>query len=302
MKTLIVLSVLSAPAFAGGLVLDASRLAAEDARALKAQVAAARRDAPRTFELVSTFAQQADLLDRTKRGGRVAAMGRTFKQMGPEALWPMLELLALTHGDVAQTEGGRRSLAVGLLEAVGELRDERAAPVLRAALDVDVSPLVTRAAAYAYGDLQTDEVAATLVALSKGPGARARAIREGMGSCRRVAVTQALGEALASAHDVREVVELSRTLGDVGNAWAWQTPSVVTRGEEAAVRRLASVALLESFLSRGGEEQQAASNALLVVDATELPQLIGAARAKADNRQLAALTTLESRLANHPGR
>lgn len=291
----------SSTAWAAGLVVDAARVTG--AAELRTQIGAARGTDPQTFALVAAMKADADLLYSKRRGGVVAPMGRTFKQMGPQALLPMLELLAFEVGQAPATDGGQLTLAVGLLEAVGALQDARSAPVLEAILSSDaVAPVVTRAAADAYGFLQTDAVAAKLVALAQKSGPHARAVREGMGSCRRVVVAKALGEALAGATDVREQVELSRALGDVGNAWAWQTPGVRARTEEAEVRLNAARALVSSYLGRTGEARQAASNALMVVGSAETPALITAALARANPEQRSALTELLARFERNPVR
>ena len=286
---------------AAGLVVDPRSVAGGDE--LAAQIAAARAAHPDVFAIVAQVKATADKLDASKRGGRVAPMARTFKQLGPDALWPMLEVLAFDGREGPTTDGGRLSLAVGLLEAVGVLQDGRAAPVLEAIVSVEsANPVVTRAAAEAYGFLQTDAVAARLIALGRGSGPHARAVREGMGSCRRVVIARALADALAVATDVREQVELSRALGDVGNSWAWQTPAVTTRSEERDVKLTAARGLLTSYIERTGEARQAASNALLVVDSKDMPALIAAAVARGSAEQRAALQALQARLERNPVR
>lgn len=291
----------SSTAWAAGLVVDASRVTG--AAELRTQIAAARATDPQTFARVAGLKADADVLFSKRRGGVVAPMGRTFKQLGAKALLPMLEVLAFEVGQAPATDGGQLTLAVGLLEAVGALQDARSAPVLEAILGNDaVAPVVTRAAADAYGFLQTDAVAAKLVALAQQSGPHARAVREGMGSCRRVVVANALGEALAAATDVREQVELSRALGDIGNAWAWQTPGVTARAEEGDVRLNAARALVSSYMARTGEARQAASNALLVVGSTQTPALINAALARATPEQRTALNELSARFERNPVR
>lgn len=230
-------------------------------------------------DLVGSLLRDADRIEAAKRGGKVAPMGRMFKALGPEALQPMLEALA-------RPEAHPLSATIGMIEAVGVLRDERAAPVL---LELLVSgPLsVTRSSAEAYGFLQTDAAAARLVELSRGTDARARAVREGMGSCRRVVIAAARAEAVGAVSEVREQVALARALGDAGNAWAWKTPGVVARAEESEVRLIAARALVTAFTRWSGDARQAASNALMVVDARETPALIAAAGASTELRMLA---------------
>lgn len=271
---------------------------------LARDIAAARLAHPEAFAQVDELRRSADTIDAKKRGGQVAPMGRMLKSLGPNALMPMLEALATpTLEGAPVTEGGRLSLTVGLLEAVGVLRDARALPVLEAVLDSRTeSPLVTRAAADAYGFMQTDAVAARLVSLASGTDARARAVREGMGSCRRVVVARALAGAVESTVEVRPQVELARTLGDVGNAWAWQTPGVVARAEENEVRLVVARALVNAFVRWSGDARNAAGNALLVVDSRDTPALIAAASASATVETRAALSALSARFERNPVR
>ncbi|MBL8957659.1 MAG: hypothetical protein JNK82_43190 [Myxococcaceae bacterium] len=300
-RIMILSLVVSLQASAAGLVVEASNVVG--ARELQAKIAAARVSDAQTFATVAQLSRDADTLFAKRRGGVVAPMGRTFKQLGPQALLPMLELLAFDAANVPATEGGRLTLTVGLLEAVGALQSDVAAPVLEAVLaNLTVSPLVTRAAADAYGFLQTDDAASRLLVLSLPRTAHGRAVREGMGSCRRAVIAKRLGDAVMEATEVREQVEAARALGDVGNAWAWQTPGVTAKREEAEVRRTAAAALVRAFVARTGDARQAASNALLVVNANETHSLILAALVNANAEQKAALTELQARLEQNPVR
>ncbi len=304
LKWVLVAMFSAAQAWAGGLALNPEQLPAETAKSLREQIASARLKDAATFQTVAEIRLAANALDAKKRGGRLAPMGRGFKQLGPQALLPMLELLAFNKVSEAElTDGAKLSLEVGLLEAVGVLRDPRAEPVLKTLVALPgQDPLLTRAAAEAYGTFQTDEVAKNLVQLSRGDDVRAQAVRAGMGSCRRVTVAKELGAALKSASTDLEVVSLSRALSDVANAWAWKTPGVVVKGEQAQVRAEAARALMASFVSRTGELRQAASNALMVVDAPETPALISAASRGASPELKAALVTLKDRFDHNPSR
>lgn len=289
-------------AAAAGLAIDGATLS--NGAELRAQIAAARSSHAEAFAAVAQVKSDADALFAKRRGGRVAPMGRTFKQLGPEALWPMLDLLAFDLGSGApSTEGGRLSLAVGLLDAVGARQDGRSAAVLEAIVSLETAhPLVTAEAARAYGFLQTDRVAARLVDLARKSGAHARAVREGMGSCRRIVVAQLLADALAASTDVREQIELSRALADVGNAWAWQTPGVTARSEERDVKLIAARALVQSYVERTGDARQAASNAVLVVGSHDTLALVAAAMRRATPEQHTALAELKARFERNPVR
>ena len=74
-----------------------------------------------------------------------------------------------------------------------------------------------------------------------------------------------------------------KSLGLVGNAWAWQTPSVaVHASEERAVRSMAAAALLQLFIANPDPIRQEAANQLLVVAAPETPELEALAASRTD--------------------
>ena len=117
-----------APASGGGLLLTRARLPPPAARSLEAEISAARLANPAAFRAVAELGRSANALDEGKRGP-VAPMARALKPLGPAGLMPMLELSAL-RSPAGLSESAALSLELGLIEAVGQLRDPRAAPVL----------------------------------------------------------------------------------------------------------------------------------------------------------------------------
>lgn len=295
--------------FAGGLVQANGRVLSpktlpEPARAqLEVELSRAKAVNPEAFTRLARVLAQVETLDARKRG-RLAPVSPLLKALGPDALWPIVERLAFEAGEMPTAASARLALDVGLIEAGGYLRDVRAAPVWIAILDgAEQRPEVVRAAAGALARLDTDAAAAKLVALANGDGLRRDAALAMMGNCRRLVVARTLADSAANPlGDARTMQTIIRSLGDVGNAWAWRTPSVRARSEEGAVRQVAAQALLTVWLEHDGAVRQAAANALLVVDAPTTPLLLQRARAgaSADDRQ--ALDALAIRLANNPAR
>lgn len=294
----------SSSALADGNVIAPSRLKPAERAQLVASVQAARKTHPKTFEAVRAVADRAAAMDARKRG-RLAPMGPAFKSVGPQALLPMLELVALqapARGNLS--ESAWIALRAGLLEAIGSHRDPLARPVLHAILEGPESEFyVVRAAAEATGQLGTDQDAALLVALSQTAGPRHRALLAGMGACRRESVARELARVLLT-HPSDDIARVAvKSLGDVGSAWAWKTPSVATHAsEEAATRALSASALVRAFVAYPGELRQACSNALMMVDDPSTPSLIAAAKAGAASDTVAALDTLAARFARNPTR
>ena len=94
---------------------------------------------------------------------------------------------------------------------------------------------------------------------------------------------------------------LSRSLGDVGNAWAWQTPFVKSSGEGQATRSLAAEALVDAFVVHDhAATRKALTQAILVVDAASTKARIAQARRRASRSTAIALDQLEQRFDNSP--
>jgi hypothetical protein len=201
-----------------------------------------------------------------RRRGRVIPAARVFKSLGPEALVPMLEQLRADDAGGPLRPSARRAVRVGMIEAIGALRDPRAQPVLIGLLSgAEEDPAVARAAANALGMLATDEAAGVLIAASK-PGAPHRdEVLAGMGSCRRVSAARALAEALDSRPAPRLAAAIMTSLGEIGSSWAWQT-GLPHAEEEPAVRATARAALERALRGYEGAAQQSARDALRLLD------------------------------------
>jgi hypothetical protein len=293
-------------ASAAGLAVDASELTPVVRSSLRADIEKARIEAPELFRQVQDIAKRAGEIDAgARRPGTPLTMH--FKVLGPRALMPMLEMLAFdAHAPAGLGSTAQAALRVGLVEAVGIVRDARAVPVLaRIALrerDVDM----TRASADALGRLGTDEAFAALVtALDSSERAadgveRVNALLAGVGSARRIDGVKLLAKRLDAHPDAVTAKAIARALGNAGNAWAWKTLS--SHKDEGAVRELAARTLLKTFVAYDGEARSAASNALLVVDDVNTPALLAEARRTASADQGAALDELAARFAKNPAR
>jgi len=268
--------------------------------ALRQEITVARERIPRVFEAVQAVRQELPALDRAKRG-RYAIVTPLLRSLGPEALLPMLEAL-LDEPDAALGDTARIAWRVGLLEAVGRLRDARSVPVLERMLDRASEPPVARAATEALGKLGTDRSIERLLRLARTPTAKGRAVLSGLGEARRLEVASFLGDVLRKRPD-RETARVAiRSLRTLGNAWAWQTDAVAAAGDGDAVRRASAEILIGSFAASRGNDQlrEAAAKALLVVDHPDTPALIEAARGRAGPAQSAALDELAERFADNP--
>lgn len=284
----------------GGAVID--RLPATVAAELRRDIEEARAVDPRPFLRVSEIVHAAPIADAQSQGGK-ATIALTLAKLGPSGLMPMLEMLAygpptdLPHAAV-------RAIRRDLIEAVGLLRQPRALPVLGAILDdATEDDDTTTSAAEATARLGTDEAATRLIGALDDANYRpdrACAILGGMGECRRLRVAESIVAHLQSTPEEATARVAARSLGRIGNAWAWKT--AVDRTEEASVRETAARALVDAFVRRGGDARTAADNALMVVDDPHTPALIAEARKNASPDTMKALDALALRFANNPSR
>jgi HEAT repeat protein len=272
---------------AEGVVIHPSLIPAGARATLLADIESAKTAHPSAFVAVAEVRKQLPELDAKKRG-RAAPVTPMLKSIGAPGLFPMLAELAVeasARGDL--TDSAWSAWRVGLLEAVGSIRDPRSEAVLTAILESPEADFaVVKAAAEALGKVGTDRAAAKLVAMSKAAGPKQKAILAGMGECRRTKTTEALAKALAARPDEETAKLVIRSLGNAGSAWAWKTPAIAVSGEEAAVRKLAAQALVDAFVAYEGEARKGASSAILVVADPSTPGLIEAAK-----KQKPALTS-----------
>jgi hypothetical protein len=284
-----------------GVVLSSEALPVIVKARLESDVRRARAERPQAFLELRELYKRLPELDRRKRG-RLAPVAQLLAGLGHGALLPMLEMLALDAPARADlTDSAWRALRVGLIDATGRLRDARARPIFEAILDGSESDeLVVSTAAEALGRLGDDAAAKKLVLLAGTPGPKQKAVLGGMGDCRRLSIASALADELARTKSAETAEIVVRSLGRVGNAWAWRTPAVLKySSEESEIRATAARALLAAFVRYEGRVRQAASNALLVVDDPKTLERIAAARRQVP--QVApALDALARRVARNP--
>lgn len=257
----------------------------------------------RTFVLISMLVSSAAFadviagvrasvpkLDKMKRGKLATSIRPALESLGAKAL-PDLLAAANEPADPSWTDSAKLAWRVSVLEALGTLQDAQARPVFEKALADESAPfLVQRAAAEGLaklGDL------ATLERLIERD-----AVVAGIGSLRSPQTVRVLAAELDKKPSEARAKLIVKALGEVANAWAWQT--MPNREAEQTTRNAAAAALVKAFVGSGGEVRQAASNALVVVDAPATPALI--AQARAQGVALVELEGLQQRLVKSPMR
>lgn len=291
---------MTSPASAAPVGIDAAKLAPQTRIELRTNIDKARVSDPAAFKDVREIVTHAREADKRARG-RKAPIALHLAGLGTKALMPLLELTAFDSTPLApsETAADRASVQRDIVEAIGLLKDPRALPVLVAVLAKESDFATTRTAAEAVARQDSDEAATTLVAtLGKSTGERASAILAGMGACHRAVVARTLADRLASRPDEATAKHVVKSLGHVGNAWAWKTLS--ERGDEATAREAAAKALVTAYVQYGGEVREAAAKALLVVDDSHTNAMLEGARRGASPEVALALDELATRLASNP--
>ncbi|MBX3228545.1 MAG: hypothetical protein KIT84_07825 [Labilithrix sp.] len=284
-----------------GLLIDTAVLAPSASVTLRSDIDRAKLKSLAAFNAVNEIAIHADDLDKQSRRPGLP-LTNAFKALGPEALMPMLELLAVdNHVPATTSASARKALETGLVEAVGLLKDPKALPVLTSILAKSKDLTMTFVTADAIAKLGSDDAVSALTSSLKGADAtRSREILRGLGSAHRLAATQTIAGALDAHPDADTAAVLARALGHSANAWAWKAKK--GGAEEAPSRDAAARSLMKAYLGYEGEARNAALKALLVVDASSTMSLINNARKGATPAQTAALDDLASRFASNPAR
>ncbi len=301
---MLTVAVISSGALAKGVMLDAASMDAADQKAVLAEIARAKARSGETFTKVAGLYAQMPGADAMKRG-RIAPVSPMLKPLGVDGAWAALEILAV-NGPArgALTDSAWLAYRLGLIEAVGMAREPKMVPPLAAML---VSPSteqgLVRPLAEALGRIGDDRAVASLVERARGEtGERQLAILSGMGNCRRVKTTELLAATLDAETDEVRAKTLARALSDAGNAGAWRTPGASAKSEEGAVKLVAARSLVSALTRFEAEGLQAASNALLVVDANATTSLVKEARAQANPLQQAKLDAFLERFERNPTR
>lgn len=238
---------------------------------------------------VASVRAQVPKLDAMKRGKLAASIRPSLEALGRSALTDLISA-ANEPRDPSWTDSAVLAWRVSVLEALATLQDPRAKGAFEKAIaDESAHFLVQRAAAEGYARLGEYSVLEALIGRD--------AVVAGIGSLRTPQVARLLAAELAKHPADARAKLLVKALGEVGNAWAWKTlPANVEL--EQMTRNAAAAALVDAYVSWDGEVRQAASNALLVVDAPATPALI--AQAKASSRKVADLEALAERVAKNP--
>lgn len=282
-------------AFADGLIIKREALSQEVRTNLEADITTARtavkavRERVRNVEGVKPEVYG-------KRRNPVPEATRELEGLGKDALLPMLEALAFDASQPGLSSAEKEALTVGMLSAVGTLRDQRSTPVLRAALEsqATASP-VAFAAARALGKLcGKTERDALKAQLGEGSALRLAAIF-GLAECRSQSTVGLLAP-VARGSNAAARKEAVKALGTVGAAWAWATMGEDKQAEGLAVRNASAASLIDAFVANEDVRTDAKRALLMCESTTALTKVRELKAATADAALSKALGDLEKAL------
>ncbi len=264
-RLLATLALLALPAFAGASpLLDPRAVPEAVSRPLADVVRADRARRPAFYRRVADLEGLRPELYRRTRAGR-PTVSVELRAMGPEALLPMLDALALSGYPRDLSAEEQAALRLGLLEAVGNLGDARALPVLRGVFATAVEAPELRAAARGLARVCEDADRQTLMGAT---GVRRAPAAAALGLCAHPDAARWMVTQLETTGDATLVEALASGLAGANASWVRPNARTIdvalrARAARALVRRWRELpaqrgALGVSVLSMGGAEALAA--------------------------------------------
>lgn len=267
----------AAPASADPL-LGADALTPVSSRLLAEQLRLDRRVHPAAWQRVADLQglrPEVYLATRLRR----PSVSRELREMGGEAVLPLLDLLVGGGLPRALSDEERAALTLGALEAVAAQRDPRASGALRAAFLRLDDPAQRRAAARGVAALGTADDLAFLVAQLSTPGPRALAAVEGLGALRARASLDLAATVLRASQDPAMITAAARALGEIGSSWAQRAAS-----SDASLPAAAAEALVPAYLRAPEAAREALQVAILACGAPRAAALLREALPSLDSR------------------
>jgi len=266
-------------ALAGGISVASSVLPNEARAKLENEIAAAKVAQPKAFQAVRNVKGHRPEVYGKNRNP-YPTVSRELRGLGALALLPMLEALAFKapeRGNLTDAEWD--ALAIGMLEAVGVIRDARASAVVGAIFESSaVHSGVRFAAARAAGRLGGDAELKLLAAHAKSGDPLELAAIHGLGEMMRLEAATHVAQVLATTKDPAVAEAAATALGTLGSSWAWKSlgPKAAATGLE--VRKVCADSLVPRYARSKGTLRVAAGEAVMIVDHPETLDLLRSQR------------------------
>jgi hypothetical protein len=208
---------------------------------------------------------------------RRASLARQLRALGPSALAPMVARLQQDSTAMkrlhAESEGAYAAFRLALVDALGYLRDTRAAPALKKEFEAPTSDArLARVAAEGLGRLCDASLAPHGVANDP----REQEAYAGLSLCRKETSANVLLGRLESIPPEATAKALANAIGMLGSSWAWEAMGSGAKAEGDRVRAHAATVLLKVRASYSNGAKDAIEKALLMVDHPSTSQAVSA--------------------------
>ncbi len=292
---LVALLSLSAEARADGLAVGSSRIAPASRTKLAEDIAAFKSAEPGVRAKVRDVQSVKPEVYGKFQNPKPEA-SRELRRLGKDALVPMLEALAFDASQPGLAAHEREALKLGMIEAVGYLKDSRSVPVLTAIFADEAEQTATALAAATALGMVCDTAAVQLLERKAFDGSKTRlAALSGLGQCRSVQTANTLASALRGAQDDATRQVIIQALGTLGSSWAWAALGKDNADTGAKVRVQACDVLIETFVAAPARRAES-KRAILKCEASNAIARIQAAKRGQNADTVKALEDLEKKL------
>lgn len=259
---------------------------------LSDSIANAKSTKPDLFVGLENVRKNVAEMDAKKRG-RFLPTGQHFSAMGPDFVVPLASVVWDEYQSPELEGSARVSFLVGAIESFANHQNPVVVPLLFSVLKHETDHFVVRATTEAIGRLGTDAQIIDLVTFANNDDVRA-----GLRGCRRMACARTLSGFLETADDDQARTAV-KSLGSIGNVWAWETAEVQSKDDGLAVREFAAQTLIQQFVQRPALRKEIRKS-ILVVNHPQTQSMIDAVAKSADSSTRQALLSLSKRVQNNP--
>lgn len=276
-------ALLAAPAaFADGISLATSALPNEARAKLENEIATAKAAQPTAFKAVKNVKGHRPEVYGKYRNP-YPTVSRELRGLGKPALLPMLEALAFKAPERGSlTDAEWDALAVGMLEAVGVIRDARASAVVGAIFESSaIRPGVRLAAARAAGRLGGDAELKLLTGHAKSGDPLELAAIHGLGEMMRLEAAKHVAQILSTTKDAAVAEAAATALGTLGSSWAWKSLGPKAEATGLEVREVCADALVPRYARAKGNLRTLAGESVMLVEHPQTLDLLRSQRSVA---------------------
>ena len=251
-------------AHADGLVMGPKQLATAQQVTLSNKITIAKATHAEAFHRIRRLKGHTPQEYRKYRSQK-PSVAAELKALGPGAGWAIINALVfepLPKNDATQREWD--ALRQDMVVALGNLRMPEARPVLQQVFQSTSSDVgLVHAAAAGLGMLGDSQSRAVLLNALHSSGKTQEGALNGLRYVRDMGAVNAVAKVLRSSPSTVQFA--ARALGYQGSSWAWRTGNAGSAADEMPIRARCMEVLLQEYLRHSGEDREAITRALSMV-------------------------------------